>query len=444
MLLPMFTLLRLVVIVLALLCGSLFPAWAQSDGVSVSPVVVDVEGDGDGRLLDTDARFAPQALLELAQAGDDAALRALLVETPSSYAATRGLILNLLGDASAQFLHDYAFEAGQVDPALSALELTALLNSALGASDLAQLARSARVLLEPELVGAGAAAEDREFAFIALMNEVRLANATVRQRVALSAPLNAVVEIGTARKEALLEAWLGLRLTASGETAIGLSQLLTLVALDDDASISAKQQLLNVELGVPVGEGFTSAQYGAIYVVLKALPAELRDQLRRVVTLDVLSPSTSPLSDIAGLYTGRQIGLKVSLTPDAMAGVLEHEVGHLAWDTLLTFQQRSQFGQLHNQSRAGTLDFVSNYAQTNASEDYAETFQMYMQDTVGWIERSEKSQILRQKLAFAAIPLAPYAFETVGGLIGPQVRRAAVSFQNGLPNVAAPLVWETL
>lgn len=444
MLLFMFTLLRLVVIVLGLVCGSLLTGWAQSDGVSVSPVAVGVEGDGEGHLLDSDARFAPQALLALAQAGDDASLRALLVEAPSAYAATRGLILNLLGAASAPFLHDYAFEAGQVDPALSALELTALLNSALDGSDLEQLARSPQVLLQPERVGAGAAAEEREFAFIALMNEARLAGISVRQRVALSAPLNGVVEIGAARREAFLETWLDLRLTASGETAVGLSQLLTLVALDDDVSIFTKRQLLNVELGVPVGEGFTSAQYGAIYVVLKALPAELRDQLRRVVTLDALSPNTSPLSDIAGLYTGRQIGLKISLMPDAMAGVLEHEVGHLAWDTLLTFQQRSQYSQLHNRSQEGTLDFVSNYAQTNASEDYAETFQMYMQGTVGWIERSGTSQILRQKLTFAAIPLAPYAFETVGGLSGPQVRRAAVSFQNGLPDVSDPPVWETL
>lgn len=444
MLLFMFTLVRVVAIMLALLLGSLAPVWAQGDGVSVLPAAVGVEGDGDGRLLDPDARFAPQELLALAQAGEEAQLQALLLEAPSPYAATRGLILNLLGEASAQLLHDYAFEAGQVDPTLSDLELTALLNSALDEADLKQLARSSRVLLEPELVGAGAAAEDREFAYIALMNELRLAQVPVRQRLALSERLNGVVEVSTARKESLLQTWLDLRLTASGATAVGVSQLLTLVALDDDASIAAKQQLLSVELGVPVGQGFTSAQYGAIYVVLKALPAQLRDQLRRVVTLDTLSPNTSPLSDIAGLYTGRQIGLKVSLTPDAMAGVLEHEVGHLAWDTILSFQQRSQYGQLHNQSRKGTLDFVSNYAQTNPSEDYAETFQMYMQDTVGWIQRSENTPILRQKLALAALPLAPYAFETVAGLIGPQVRRASVSFQYGLPNVSVPPVWETL
>lgn len=416
--------------------------WAQADGIDVVPARFGFEGDAAGLRLDPDARFAPQRLLALAKAGDEAALQALLVDAPSPYALTRGLALALLGNTSVAFLQAYAFKDGQPDPALSGPELTALLNSPLPESDVLRLATWEHLLDNPELVGGGNALEQRQFDLIALGNALRDAGMAVRARRDLTPALRAVVFLSPSRKALLSATWLTLNSGTTDQSLVGVSQLLTLVALDAEVARETKQTLLRQELNVIVGDGFSSSQYGAIYVVLKVIPVALRNQLKRIDTLQTLSPGTSPTSDVAGLYTFRRIGLKISLSPEALAGVLQHEIGHLAWGTMLTLQQRNRYAELHAQSQAGSLDFVSDYAQTNASEDYAEVFQAYMQDTTAWLARSRDNDTLRQKLALVAAPLRPFAYQTLSGLVGPQLRRATVSYLEGLPDLAGPLEWE--
>jgi len=416
--------------------------WAQADGVGLVSTRFGLDGDAAGLRLDPDARFNPQHLLDLAKADDAVSLQALLTDSPSAYAVTRGLVLALLGEESVAFLRAYAFENGQPDSRLSGPELTALLNSPLPQADLLQLAVWKRLLDAPDLIGGGGVLEQRQFDLIALGNELRDAGVAVRARRDLIPALHAVVFLSAQRKAAFAPVWLSLKTGTTDQLLEGVSQLLTLVALDDDVDPTAKQALMLEELNVSVGNGFSSPQYGAIYVVLKVIPVALRSQLNRIDTLQTLSPNTSPTSDVAGLYTFRRIGLKISLSQEAMAGVLQHEIGHLAWGTTLTVQQRNRYAELHAQSQAGSLDFVSDYAQTNASEDYAEVFQAYMQDTGAWLSRSRRNDTLRQKLALAAVPLSPFAYQTLSGLAGPQLRRASVSFMGGLPELGGQVVWQ--
>jgi len=425
---------------LALLCLSASPALGQAaDPVGVAPAQFGLDGDANGRRFEPDPRFALPALYALWEEGDERALQPLLVDAPSPYAATRGLLIGLLSAGSGDFLRDYAFEGDAPDPNLSGPELTALLNAPLPQDALERLATSARVLSDPALVGAGAALEAREFARLALLNALRASGLRVRQWRALVAPVAALAHIAPARKEAFFPVWFPLRGAAGG------SQLLSLVASDADVSETLKRRLLADELGVPAAEGFSSAQYGAMYAVLKALPAALRDALRGIAPFERLrSSGRNPISEVAGVYSFREIGLRASLDAASTAEVLAHELGHLAWDVALGFEARARFQRLHRESVAGTLDFVSDYAQTNAAEDYAETFEAYLQDTVGWIERSEEKPVLREKLRLVAGVLAPFIYETRAGIVGPQVRRASTLFRGDLPRIEGEINWELL
>jgi len=435
--------LRVVVVLLLYLLVVPALGWSQADDVHPGPASFGLAGDAQGRHFDPDPRFDPAELLALASADDEEALRALLLDAPSAYALTRGLILTLLTEKSSAMLHQYAFELGQPDPDLSGLELTALLNSPLSERDLRALARWPRLLENPDLIGAGALAEQRRFDLISLNNELRDQGLDVRQRVALSGALRKTVLLDAARQEAFVALWLPLVTSLAGQAAGGVSQLLSAVARDDGVSTEVKRRLIAGELGVRVVQGFSSGQYGAIYIVLKAVSPGLRNVLQEIVTLGSVNPNQSPFSDIAGLYRARQIALKTSLDPDAIAGVLEHELGHLAWATQLGLSQQGLYRQLHAQSQKRSLDFVSDYAETNVNEDFAETFQAYMQSTPNWLERSAKDDVLRQKFVVVASVLAPYVYLTQSGLSGPAIRRAGVPFRRGLPDLSA-VQWQVL
>jgi len=435
--------LRVVVVLLLCLLAVQALGWSQADDVHPGPASFGLAGDAQGRHFDPDPRFDPTQLLALAGADDEEALQALLLDAPSAYALTRGLIVALLTEKSSAMLHQYAFELGQPDPDLSGPELTALLNSPLSEQDLRALARWPHLLENPDLIGAGAVAEQRRFDLISLNNELRDQGLGVRQRVALSGTLRKTVLLDAARQEVFVALWLPLVTSLAGQAAGGVSQLLSAVARDDGVSTAVKRRLIEGELGVRVVEGFSSGQYGAIYIVLKAVAPGLRNVLQEIVTLGAINPNQSPFSDIAGLYRARQIALKTSLDPDAIARVLEHELGHLAWATQLGLSQQGLYRQLHAQSQKRSLDFVSDYAETNVNEDFAETFQAYMQNTPSWLERSAKDDVLRQKFVVVASALAPYVYLTQSGLSGPVIRRAGVPFRRGLPDLLA-VQWQVL
>ncbi len=439
---------KIVILFLGLTLGLASTAgWAQADAFSLTPAQFSLEGDDEGHLLDADPRFGPKVLLDLFIAGDQAALIGLLSESPSPYAATRALILSFLTDESIAFLQSYAFEQGQPDDNLSEAELTVLFNSPLANSDVQRLASWMRLLNEPELIGAGLGADEFELAHLKLTGEIRSLDIPFRGgQIELLRQIQALTNIEGDRLEFLLDVWVTLKLSPqlTNTAADGLSQLISMVAMADTVSTQIKKDLILEEFGVPVGNGFQNAQYGVIYVVLKSIPDRLRSTLRQVVTLQTLRPGNDPTSNIAGLYTGQRIAVKVSLGLEAFAGTFQHELGHLAWNTVLTFQQRNQYSQLYNQSQEGTIDFVSDYATTNALEDYAEVFQAYMDDSIGWTERTERSDLLRQKMALVASPLMPFVYETVAGLGGLRIQRARVMFQGGLPNLSTPLGWERI
>jgi len=421
--------------------------WAQADIFSLAPAQYTLEGDSEGLLLDVDPRFGPKVLLDLFTAGDQATLVELLSESPSPYAATRALILSFLTEESIAFLQSYAFEQGQPDVNLTNAELVALFNSPLANSDIQRLASWTRLLNQPTLVGAGNGADGFVLTRLILRNEIRSLDIPFRGgQIELLKQIQFMTDIEGDRLEFLLDVWSVLQnspqLTAEAEE--GISQLISMVAMAETVSIQIKKDLILGEFGVPVGDGFLNAQYGVIYVVLKSIPDRLRGTLRQVVTLQTLRPGNDPTSNIAGLYTGRRIAVKVSLSLEAFTGTFQHEIGHLAWDTVLTFQQRNQYSQLYNQSQDGTLDFVSDYSMTNALEDYAEVFQAYMDDSIGWTQRSDRSNILQQKLMLVASPLMPFVYETISNSGTIRIQRATVGFQGGLPNLSTPLGWERI
>lgn len=442
------TTIKLLLLFLGLTLGMASTAgWAQADTYSLVPAQFSLEGDSENRLLDADPRFGPKVIFDLFNEGNQAALIELLSESPSPYAVTRALIISYLTEESIGFLRSYAFEQGQPDENLSDAELTALMNSPLAESDIQRLASWMRLLNEPGLIGAGSEADAFAISRLFLRNEIRSLDIPFRGgQIELLKQIQFITDITGDRLEFLLDVWMVLQnspqLTSDAKD--GISQLISMVAMADTVSTQVKKDLILEQFGIPVGNGFLNAQYGVIYIVLKSVPDHLRGNLRQVVTLQTLRPGNDPTSNVAGLYTARRIAVRVSLNLEAFTGTFQHEIGHLAWDTVLTFQQRNQYSQLYNQSQEGTIDFVSDYAMTNALEDYAEVFQAYMDDSIGWTERTERSSILRQKLALVASPLMPFVYETISNSGTIRIQRATVVFQSGLPNLSTPLGWERI
>jgi hypothetical protein len=424
---------------------------SQSDTIDVAPASIDLSGDVEGLRYDPDERFAFSVIFEHLNNQDEAAIIALLRDDPSPYEATRSTLFGVLNGfeslsvTASDFLHDYAFENGLPDEDLSATEFTALLNAALSVSDLIQLISWHQLLQSPDLIGGGTGIEQRQFDFFTLKTELQNhSNLRFREQLKFFTALEQSLFVTSARKETFWSTWLNLNRNLTGTLKDGASQLLTLVALDEGVEGSIKRDLILSELGVSVGDGFKAAQYGPIYVVLKGTPLTLRNNLRQLVTLDIFNPSAAnnPDSNIAGQYSNRRIGLRTTLNERVTAEVLAHEIGHLAFATILTSAQRSEYSRLHNQSSGG--DFVTDYAQTNQNEDFADTFEEYMVDTVGWLGRDLTSDILRQKFAIVATVLGPYIYKTTSGLGGVQIQRAMVPCVNGLPNISGTINWEVL
>lgn len=132
---------------------------------------------------------------------------------------------------------------------------------------------------------------------------------------------------------------------------------------------------------------FSERQCHIFYSSLKAVP----EGMRRTTT-SITNHPTDPR--IAGSYTGGgRINLFGPMVRRTLAFVFIHELGHAVQDRFVSRELNSRWRELHRRSGDDPDNFVSDYAQTNQAEDFAETFAHYVEDTL------ELLQIVRERAA---------------------------------------------
>ncbi|MCI2429332.1 right-handed parallel beta-helix repeat-containing protein [Candidatus Acetothermia bacterium] len=124
------------------------------------------------------------------------------------------------------------------------------------------------------------------------------------------------------------------------------------------------------------GPPFSERQCNIIYSSLKAVP----EAMRRTTTSITNNPSDP---QIAGSYTGGgRINLFGPMLRRTLAFVFIHELGHAVQDRLVSRELNARWRELHRRSGDDPDNFVSDYAQTNQAEDFAETFAHYVEETL--------------------------------------------------------------
>lgn len=146
---------------------------------------------------------------------------------------------------------------------------------------------------------------------------------------------------------------------------------------------------------------FSEPQCNIIYSSLKAAP----EGMRRTVTAITNNPSDP---QIAGTYTGMgRINLFGPMLRRTLSFVFIHELAHAVQDRFVSREMNTRWRELYRQSGKDPDNFVSDYAQTNQAEDFAETFAEYVDDTLGLLklvrERAAKGKsLLLEKFKFMA------------------------------------------
>ncbi|MDW8329616.1 MAG: right-handed parallel beta-helix repeat-containing protein [Candidatus Bipolaricaulota bacterium] len=197
-------------------------------------------------------------------------------------------------------------------------------------------------------------------------------------------------------------------------------------------------------------EPFSEADCAVLYSALKALPEKMR-----LISYIVKAPPGSSFPEgrginIAGWWAHRQRSLFY---------VFIHEVGHLVHRQLFESDPgaKDQWWQLYRRSQDDPDNFVTGYAMRMPNEDFAETFTIYINDTLDLLElarqRAERGKpLLLEKFKyiaklFAHSPDSMFIYqvrvkadeESVRLL----VRRALVRVdREGLPVLPPTLEWE--
>lgn len=144
---------------------------------------------------------------------------------------------------------------------------------------------------------------------------------------------------------------------------------------------------------------FSERQCNIFYSSLKAVP----EGMRRTTTSITNYPSDPR---IAGSYTGAgRINLFGPMLRRTLAFVFLHELGHAVQDRFVSRELNARWRELHRRSGDDPDHFVSDYAQTNQAEDFAETFAHYVEDTLELLriarERAARNKtLLLEKVKF--------------------------------------------
>lgn len=105
----------------------------------------------------------------------------------------------------------------------------------------------------------------------------------------------------------------------------------------------------------------------------------------------------APLTEFYGLSAAHAIKLNCDLPMRRLREVFYHELGHVIYDELAEEQKTVFEKRVAAYALGGAPNYVTQYALTNADEDFADSFMMYMTRRDVFLEKAEKSVVLREK-----------------------------------------------
>ncbi len=155
---------------------------------------------------------------------------------------------------------------------------------------------------------------------------------------------------------------------------------------------------------------FSESRCEALYSALRALPERIRTAVR-VISRGPALATTSGIIGGSYLRMEQKIILYGETAPlRRWVQSFLHEVGHAVYHSLLTVRQRERWTELHNRSEADPDFFLSVYAQVNRFEDFAETFALYLMDTLGLSTKVQQSHLMGKTLLLEKFKLLSELF----------------------------------
>lgn len=112
--------------------------------------------------------------------------------------------------------------------------------------------------------------------------------------------------------------------------------------------------------------------------------------------------SDAPLTEFHGLSAASTIKLNCGLPEKRFREVFYHELGHTIYETLAEEQKKIFEKRVAMYAASGAPNYITQYALTNADEDFADSFMIYMTRREVFLEKAEKSAVLREKYDFLA------------------------------------------
>ncbi len=195
---------------------------------------------------------------------------------------------------------------------------------------------------------------------------------------------------------------------------------------------------------------FSERQCHILYSSLKAVPEGMRR-----TTASITNNPSDPR--IAGSYTGAgRINLFGPMLRRTLAFVFIHELGHAVQDRFVSRDLNTRWRELHRRSGDDPDNFVSDYAQTNQAEDFAETFAHYIEDTPELLKLARERAARNKTLLLEKVRFMVELFRTERAALVYQVRiknddektrltlrRAEVALDaEALPQITESIEWE--
>lgn len=109
---------------------------------------------------------------------------------------------------------------------------------------------------------------------------------------------------------------------------------------------------------------------------------------------------SAPLTEFHGLSSKNTIKLNCNLPESRLREVFYHELGHVYYGMVADEQKAVFKKRSATYTAAGAPNYLTEYALTNADEDFAESFAMYFTNRELFKEKAAKSSILGKKYEF--------------------------------------------
>lgn len=105
----------------------------------------------------------------------------------------------------------------------------------------------------------------------------------------------------------------------------------------------------------------------------------------------------APLTEFHGLSAAHAIKLNCGLPEKRFREVFYHELGHIVYNGFLPEQKKVFEKREEMYAVNGAPNYITQYALTNADEDFADSFMIYMTRKEVFLEKAEKSAVLHKK-----------------------------------------------